>query len=75
MKKYTWVSNFKVLLESKGVTQKEVGEATGISVSTLSKIQNNHFSRIDVNTLSKLAYYFQIDSGEELFKCIVEEES
>lgn len=72
--KYQWICHLKKLTEEKGVTQRELSEATGISTSTITRLNNNFFNRIDLPTLIKLAEYFQVKSGDELFECVVSDE-
>ena len=73
--KYQWVCHLKKLIEEKGVTQRELSAATGISTSTITRLNNNFFNRIDLPTLVKLAEYFNIKSGDELLECIVSEKN
>ena len=48
------------------VTLKEVYEATGIAMSTLSKIENNQIQGIEFNTLVKLANFYEVHDINEL---------
>ena len=72
--KYQWVCHLKKLIEEKGVTQRELSAETGISTSTITRLNNNFFNRIDLPTLIKLAEYFDIQSGDELFECVIIQE-
>lgn len=58
-------------MEKKQITQRELSEQTGIAATTLSRMSNNYFYRVDIETLAKLANYFEIKSGSELFECVI----
>jgi transcriptional regulator with XRE-family HTH domain len=52
--------------EQRDVTLKEVSEATGIAVSTLSRLESGNAKGIELETLAKLAAYYQASSGADL---------
>lgn len=48
------------------VTLKEVYEATGIAVSTLSRLENNQVKGVEYATLAKLAEFYGVGSVADL---------
>ena len=72
--KHSWVCRLNELMEKRGITQRDLSFETGISASALSRLQNNNFLRMDLNTLNTLADYFEIKSGDELFECVITQE-
>lgn len=44
--------------EGRLITQKEVAEATGLSLPTISRWYHNDVKRIEVDTVTKLSVYF-----------------
>ena len=52
------VNNIKLLRAYKGVSQKEVADAIGISQQTLSKVENS--DNMNLNTAKKIADYFGV---------------
>lgn len=62
-----WVCRLRTLMEERNLKQLEVSEKTGIAVSTLSRLSNNNFNRIDIGTLSTLADFFEIENSNDLF--------
>lgn len=52
------VNNIKVLRAYKGVSQKEVADAIGISQQTLSKVENS--DNMNLKTAKKIADYFGV---------------
>lgn len=74
VKKRYWVCHLDRLMAKHNLTQTDLKEQTGISTSTISKIQNHYSTRIDLNTLNTLASYFEIESENELLECIIEED-
>ena len=72
--KHVWVSHLSELMEKHKITQRDLSAETGVAATTISRLQNNYFSRVDLETLSKLADYFDIKSGDELFECVITQE-
>lgn len=52
------VNNIKLLRAYKGVSQKEVADAIGISQQTLSKVENS--DNMNLKTAKKIADYFGV---------------
>ncbi len=50
------------------VQQQEVANATGMSISTLSNIENNRVTRVDFATLERLAAFYGVGSICELLE-------
>jgi DNA-binding Xre family transcriptional regulator len=48
------------------VTLREVYEATGIAISTLSRIENNQVSTVEFTTLAKLAEFYGVNNIADL---------
>ena len=60
-------------MEKHQITQSLLSRETGISPASISRIQNNHATRVDFNTLNTLAKYFDIKSGDELLEYVIED--
>jgi putative transcriptional regulator len=54
------------LMEVKGVNQKQLATATGLSPTTISKFYRNQLDRFDRNTVLKLCEFFECKSISEL---------
>lgn len=52
--------------EQHDVTLKDVSEATGIAISTLSRLESGSAKGIELETLAKLAAYYRAASGADL---------
>lgn len=48
------------------VTLKEVYDATGVAISTLSRIENNQVKGIEFATLAKLAEFYEVTSTNDV---------
>lgn len=62
-------SRLKVLLAEHDMTQKELGERTGIRQNTISDICNNKAKHIPINVLNDLCKCFSCQPGD-IFKYI-----
>ena len=62
------------LMKLRGVDQKTVAAATGLSPTTVGKLYRNHFDRIDNRTVIELCRYFQIRELGDLIEIVWEEE-
>ena len=51
----------RVLISEKGVTPYEISKKTGISQSTLSRILNNTTTKLNINNLTLLSKYFNVE--------------
>ena len=49
------LAKLKILRERQGLTQREIHEATGLSITTISNIENGHRSSVEQGTIEKLA--------------------
>jgi len=49
------LAKLKILRERKGLTQRQIHEATGLSITTISNIENGHRGCVEQNTIEKLA--------------------
>jgi DNA-binding Xre family transcriptional regulator len=65
------------LMKEKGVDQKTVAAATGLSPTTVGKLYRNHFDRIDNHTVTELCKYFGLRRLDDLLELVweVEDES
>ena len=54
------------LMEAKGINQKDLAAATGLSPTTISKLYRNQLDRFDRNTVLKLGQFFSCKSISEL---------
>ena len=52
--------------EHRDITLKDVSEATGIAISTLSRLESGNAKGIELETLTKLATYYKANSGADL---------
>ncbi|MFN6486363.1 MAG: helix-turn-helix domain-containing protein [Nostoc sp. DedQUE03] len=62
------------LIKQKGVDQKTVALATGLSTTTVGKMYRSHFDRIDNRTVTVLCKYFGLKSINELIDIVWEED-
>jgi DNA-binding Xre family transcriptional regulator len=56
------------LMEEKGINQKQLANATGLSPTTISKLYRNQLDRFDRNTILKLCEFFKCKSIAELIE-------
>lgn len=52
--------------EQRDITLKDVSEATGIAISTLSRLESGSAKGVELETLAKLAAFYKTDSGADL---------
>lgn len=57
-------NRLKELREERGISQEELSELSGISRTTLSKIENNEEANVNTRTIAKLADVFDIRPSE-----------
>lgn len=57
-------NRLKELREERGMSQEELSELSGISRTTLSKIENNEEANVNTRTIAKLADVFDIRPSE-----------
>jgi DNA-binding Xre family transcriptional regulator len=67
-------SKLPALMEAKGVDQKTVAAATGLSPTTVGKLYRSHFDRIDNHTVIQLCRYFSIKNLGDLIELVWEED-
>jgi DNA-binding Xre family transcriptional regulator len=56
------------LMEEKGINQKQLASATGLSPTTISKLYRNQLDRFDRNTILRLCEFFKCQSIAELIE-------
>lgn len=56
----------KQIRENQHISYHAIAKATGVAVSTLSRMSRNKVTRFDANTLSALCAYFECALGELL---------
>lgn len=57
-------NRLKELRTERGISQEELVEMTGISRTTLSKIENNEEVNVNTRTIAKLAEAFDVKPSE-----------
>lgn len=62
------------LMKKRGVDQKTVAAATGLSPTTVGKLYRSHFDRIDNNTVIALCKYFDLRRLDDLIELVWEPE-
>jgi excinuclease UvrABC nuclease subunit len=62
------------LMKQKGVDQKTVAAATGLSPTTVGKLYRSHFDRIDNHTVIALCKYFELQKLDDLLELVWEME-
>jgi DNA-binding Xre family transcriptional regulator len=67
-------SKLPALMEKKGVDQKTVAAATGLSPTTVGKLYRSHFDRIDNHTVIALCKYFRLRKLDDLIEIVWESE-
>lgn len=68
-------SKLPELMQVKGVDQKTIAAATGLSATTVGKLYRNHFDRIDNHTITSLCRYFDLKDLGQLIELVPEDES
>lgn len=57
-------NRLKAFREKNGVSQAELAEKTGLSRTTISKIENNEEVNVNTQTIAKLAEFFNVSPSE-----------
>lgn len=57
-------NRLKELREERGISQEELAELSGISRTTLSKIENNEEANVNTRTIAKLSDVFDVKPSE-----------
>ena len=57
-------NRLKELREERGISQEKLSELSGISRTTLSKIENNEEVGVNTRTIAKLAEVFNVKPSE-----------
>jgi putative transcriptional regulator len=65
-------SKLPELMKEKGVDQKTVAAATGLSPTTVGKLYRSHFDRIDNHTVTTLCKYFGLRKLDDLLELVWE---
>lgn len=67
-------SKLPELMQVKGVDQKTVAAATGLSATTVGKLYRSHFDRIDNHTVTTLCKYFDLKDLGQLIQLVYEDD-
>lgn len=65
-------SKLPALMKAKGVDQRTVANATGLSPATVGKIYRSHFDSISNHTVIALCRYFGLQSVSDLIEIVWE---
>lgn len=57
-------NRLKAFREEQGMSQEELSEKTGLSRTTISKIENNEEAVVSTKTISKIAEVFNVAPSE-----------
>ena len=57
-------NRLKELREERGISQEKLSEMSGISRTTLSKIENDEEANVNTRTIAKLADVFGVEPSE-----------
>ena len=57
-------NRLKEFREKRGISQVELCEKTGLSRTTISKIENNEEINVNTQTIAKIADYFGVQPSE-----------
>ena len=57
-------NRLKVFREEQGMSQEELSEKTGLSRTTISKIENNEEAVVSTKTIAKIAEVFNVAPSE-----------
>lgn len=57
-------NRLKAFREERGLSQEELSEKTGLSRTTISKIENNEEAVVSTKTIAKLAEVFDVAPSE-----------
>ena len=49
---------------SQRLSQRKLAEHVGIATTTLNRLYNNSFERVDSNTVEKLCHFFECEVGD-----------
>ena len=60
------ITKLPELMDSRGLDQKTLASKTGLSPTTVGKIYNCQFNRIDTKTIKRLCEFFDLESIAEL---------
>jgi putative transcriptional regulator len=66
-------SKLPALMKDRGIDQKTLAAATGLSPTTVGKLYRNHFDRIDNHTVIQLCKFFGIRKLDDLIEIVLEE--
>jgi len=55
------LAKLKIMREKQGMTQREIHEKTGLSITTISNIENGHRSCVEQGTIEKLAAALDVE--------------
>ena len=57
-------NRLKEFREERGISQEKLADLSGISRTTLSKIENNEEANVNTRTIAKLADVFEVEPSE-----------
>lgn len=57
-------NRLKAFREERGISQEELSEKTGLSRTTISKIENNEEAVVSTKTIAKIAEFFNVQPSE-----------
>lgn len=57
-------NRLKELREERGISQEKLSEMSGISRTTLSKIENDEEANVNTRTIAKLADVFEVEPSD-----------
>lgn len=57
-------NRLKAFREKNGVSQAELAEKTGLSRTTISKIENNEEVNVNTQTIAKISEFFNVSPSE-----------
>lgn len=56
------------LMDARKITQMQLKDATGLATTTIGRIAGNRATRVDIETIEKLAEYFNLSNINELIE-------
>ena len=68
-------SKLPELMQAKGVDQKTVAAATGLSATTVGKLYRSHFDGINNHTVTTLCKYFDLKDLGQLIELVFEDDA
>ena len=66
-------SKLPALMKDRGIDQKTLAAATGLSPTTVGKLYRSHFDRIDNHTVIRLCQFFELRKLDDLIELVLED--